>query len=56
MRSVVDLTLCQAYAQCVFLAPQVFEYSSCTGAKALPYRADAPDEQFDRAPTTVRAD
>ncbi|WP_407706512.1 ferredoxin [Streptomyces scopuliridis] len=57
MRSVVDLTRCQAYAQCVFLAPQVFECSSCTGAKALLYRADAPDEQFDWAlATTVRAD
>jgi ferredoxin len=25
MRTVVDLTRCQGYAQCVFLAPEVFE-------------------------------
>ncbi|MEU0836277.1 ferredoxin, partial [Streptomyces sp. NPDC005969] len=25
MRIVVDLTRCQGYAQCVFLAPKVFE-------------------------------
>ena len=45
MRIVVDLTRCQAYAQCVFLAPEVFELH---GEEALLYRPDAPAEQFDR--------
>jgi ferredoxin len=45
MRIVVDLTRCQAYAQCVFLAPAVFELH---GEEALLYRPDVPDEQLDR--------
>jgi len=45
MRIVVDLTSCQAYAQCVFLAPQVFELH---GEEALLYRPDVPDEQLER--------
>ena len=45
MRIVVDLTRCQAYAQCVFLAPQVFELH---GEEALLYRPDVPDEQLER--------
>ncbi|GAB2806607.1 hypothetical protein GCM10027073_44120 [Streptomyces chlorus] len=45
MRIVVDLTRCQAYAQCVFLAPAVFELH---GEEALLYRPDVPDEQIDR--------
>lgn len=45
MRIVVDLTRCQAYAQCVFLAPRVFELH---GEEALLYRPDVPDEQLER--------
>jgi NADPH-dependent 2,4-dienoyl-CoA reductase/sulfur reductase-like enzyme/ferredoxin len=40
MRLVVDLTKCQGYAQCAFLAPDVF---SIQGDEALVYDA-APDE------------
>ncbi|MFJ8825412.1 ferredoxin [Streptomyces sp. NPDC102467] len=52
MRIVVDLTRCQAYAQCVFLAPQVFELH---GEEALLYSADVPDEQLDRVRQAVVA-
>ncbi|MEV5009857.1 ferredoxin [Streptomyces sp. NPDC093064] len=45
MRVVVDLTRCQAYAQCVFLAPAVFHLP---GEETLLYRPDVPDEQLDR--------
>ncbi|MFI0715977.1 ferredoxin [Streptomyces inhibens] len=45
MRLVVDLTRCQAYAQCVFLAPEMFELH---GEEALLYRQDVPDEQLER--------
>ncbi|MBL3671227.1 ferredoxin [Streptomyces sp. M2CJ-2] len=45
MRIVVDLTRCQAYAQCVFLAPEVFELP---GEEALLYRPTVPDEQVER--------
>ncbi|MFI2765802.1 ferredoxin [Streptomyces echinatus] len=44
MRIVVDLTGCQAYAQCVFLAPQMFELH---GEESLLYRQDVPDDQLD---------
>ncbi|WP_214105486.1 ferredoxin [Acrocarpospora catenulata] len=45
MRIVVDLTRCQGYAQCVFLAPQVFELH---GEEALRYDPAVPDGQLDR--------
>ncbi|WP_406162348.1 ferredoxin [Streptomyces sp. NBC_01005] len=45
MRLVVDLTRCQAYAQCVFLAPEMFELH---GEEALLYRQEVPDEQLER--------
>ncbi|GII84969.1 ferredoxin [Sphaerisporangium siamense] len=45
MRIVVDLTRCQGYAQCVFLAPQVFELH---GEEALLYDPDVPAGQLDR--------
>ena len=45
MRTVVDLTRCQGYAQCVFLAPEVFELH---GEEALLYTPDVPDEQLER--------
>ncbi|MEV7778378.1 ferredoxin [Kitasatospora sp. NPDC088351] len=35
MRVVVDLNRCQAFAQCVFLAPEVFELH---GEESLMYR------------------
>jgi ferredoxin len=40
MRIVVDLALCQGYAQCCFLAPDVFEFS---GQEALMYTPEPDD-------------
>jgi ferredoxin len=40
MRIVVDLALCQGYAQCCFLAPEVFQFN---GQEALMY-APEPDD------------
>ena len=40
MRLVVDLNRCQGYAQCVFLAPDVFELY---GEEALQYDPDPDD-------------
>jgi ferredoxin len=45
MQIVVDLSRCQGYAQCVFLAPEVFELH---GDEALLYNPDVPDEQRER--------
>ncbi|GAA0371020.1 hypothetical protein GCM10009530_21470 [Microbispora corallina] len=45
MRIVVDLTRCQGYAQCVFLAPQVFHLH---GEEALLYDPAVPDDQLER--------
>jgi Ferredoxin len=45
MRIVVDLTRCQGYAQCVFLAPEVFRLH---GEEALLYAPAVPDEQLER--------
>lgn len=42
MRIVVDLTRCQGYAQCVFLAPKVFQLY---GEEALRYNPEVPDDQ-----------
>ncbi|MGW1072834.1 ferredoxin [Streptomyces sp. NPDC002537] len=42
MRVVVDLNRCQGYAQCVFLAPRVFELH---GEEALMYTPTVPDGQ-----------
>jgi ferredoxin len=42
VRLVVDLTLCQGYAQCVFLAPDVFQLS---GDEALLYDPSPGDER-----------
>ncbi len=44
MRLVVDLNRCQGYAQCCFLAPDVFRL---VGEEALAYHPN-PDEQFRR--------
>ncbi|MCX4530434.1 ferredoxin [Streptomyces sp. NPDC002596] len=45
MQIVVDLNRCQSYAQCVFLAPQVFELH---GEEALMFRPSVPDDQHER--------
>lgn len=45
MNVVVDLNRCQAYAQCVFLAPQVFELH---GEEALSYTPAVPADQHER--------
>ncbi|MFF7678443.1 MULTISPECIES: ferredoxin [Streptomycetaceae] len=45
MRVVVDLTRCQGYAQCVFLAPDVFQLH---GEEALLYDPAVPEEQYER--------
>ncbi|GAA2454595.1 hypothetical protein GCM10010191_86960 [Actinomadura vinacea] len=45
MRVVVDLTRCQGYGQCAFLAPDVF---TMHGQEALVYDTDPDDEQRER--------
>ncbi|MFF9125737.1 ferredoxin [Streptomyces sp. NPDC014889] len=45
MRTVVDLTRCQGYAQCVFLAPRMFELH---GEEGLLYTTAIPDDQAER--------
>ncbi|WP_345127975.1 FAD-dependent oxidoreductase [Dactylosporangium darangshiense] len=45
MRVVVNLTRCEGYAQCAFLAPDVFRMH---GAEALMYDAEPDDAQRDR--------
>ncbi|WP_066954366.1 ferredoxin [Streptomyces lushanensis] len=45
MQIVVDLNRCQSYAQCAFLAPQVFELH---GEEALMYTPAVPDDQGER--------
>ncbi|MEU7057288.1 ferredoxin [Streptomyces sp. NPDC046197] len=45
MQTVVDLTRCQGYAQCVFLAPDVFELH---GDEGLLYSTAVPDDQVER--------
>jgi NADPH-dependent 2,4-dienoyl-CoA reductase/sulfur reductase-like enzyme/ferredoxin len=42
MRVVVDLTRCQGYGQCVFMAPEVF---SMNGREALAYDPDPAEER-----------
>lgn len=42
MQVVVDLNRCQGYAQCVFLAPRVFELH---GEEALMYTPQVPDDR-----------
>jgi ferredoxin len=45
VRVVVDLTLCQGYAQCAFLAPESFKLS---GEEALMYDPGPDDAQRER--------
>ena len=44
MQIVVDLTRCQGYAQCAFLAPDVFKMH---GEEALLYAPAVPDGEDD---------
>jgi ferredoxin len=45
MQIVVDLTRCQGYAQCAFLAPEMFELH---GEEALLYHPAVPEAQRER--------
>lgn len=45
MRLVVDLNRCQGYAQCVFLAPDVFSLKGEEALRYTPYVDDARREQ-----------
>jgi ferredoxin len=45
MRIVVDLALCQSYAQCCFFAPEVFEFN---GEEALMYVPEPDDSHRDQ--------
>jgi ferredoxin len=49
MRLTVDLTLCQGYAQCCFLAPDVFRLS---GEEALMFTPEPDDAE---RPAVLRA-
>jgi ferredoxin len=52
MRLVVDLNKCQGYAQCAFLAPDVF---AMHGEESLVYNPHAPEEQRERLARAVAA-
>ncbi|WP_043193998.1 ferredoxin [Streptomyces sp. NRRL F-2664] len=52
MRLVVDLNRCQGYAQCAFLAPDVF---AMHGDESLLYNPQAPAEQRDNVARAVAA-
>lgn len=52
MRITVDLTRCQGYAQCCFLAPDVFELA---GQEALLYVPEPDDDQRERVARAVAA-
>jgi ferredoxin len=45
MRVLVDLSRCESYGQCVFLAPQVFRFN---GAEALEFVYVPQDETRDQ--------
>ncbi|MQS38509.1 ferredoxin [Streptomyces katsurahamanus] len=52
MQIVVDLNRCQGYAQCVFLAPEVFELH---GEEALMYEPTVSADQRERVRRAVAA-
>ncbi|MFD9452714.1 ferredoxin [Streptomyces sp. NPDC059985] len=52
MRLVVDLNRCQGYAQCAFLAPDVF---SMHGDESLLYNPEADEEQRENVMRAVAA-
>ncbi|MEU9794917.1 ferredoxin [Streptomyces sparsogenes] len=49
MRLVVDLNRCQGYAQCAFLAPDVFALHGHEALRYTPYADDSRREQVARA-------
>jgi ferredoxin len=49
MRVVVDLAVCQGYAQCAFLAPEAFRLSGPEGLMYDPNPADEPRDRVARA-------
>lgn len=49
MRLVVDLNRCQGYAQCAFLAPDVFAMHGEEALMYAPYAGEAQREQVRRA-------
>lgn len=52
MRLVVDLNRCQGYAQCAFLAPDVF---ALHGEESLVYNPRAGEEQREKVARAVAA-
>ncbi|MER6267092.1 ferredoxin [Streptomyces sp900105755] len=52
MRLVVDLNRCQGYAQCAFLAPDVF---TMHGEESLVYNPQADQEHRERVARAVAA-
>ena len=52
MRLVVDLNRCQGYAQCAFLAPDLF---AMHGEESLVYSPRAEEEQRERLARAVAA-
>jgi ferredoxin len=52
MRVVVDLNRCQGYAQCAFLAPDVF---AMHGEEALVYNPRAADEHREAVARAIAA-
>lgn len=52
MRVVVDLAICQGYAQCAFLTPDVFRLS---GAESLMYDPNPPDDQREQVQRAIAA-
>jgi ferredoxin len=52
MRVVVDLSVCQGYAQCAFLAPDTFRI---VGEEGLIYDPDPPEELSERVRRAVAA-
>ncbi|MFE9094753.1 ferredoxin [Streptomyces sp. NPDC007264] len=52
MRLVVDLNRCQGYAQCAFLAPDVF---ALYGEESLVYNPRAGEEQREKLARAVAA-
>ncbi|MFB7368522.1 ferredoxin [Streptomyces sp. NPDC056222] len=52
MRLVVDLNRCQGYAQCAFLAPEVF---TMHGDESLVYDPHAEDEHREKVARAVAA-
>jgi ferredoxin len=49
MRLVVDLNRCQGYAQCAFLAPDIFAMHGEEALMYAPYAGEAQHEQVRRA-------